>query len=581
MTKKHDSAMDRLLDDLYESLLQLFPEFATRAGDHRFDDRLGDPGPQGRAAYESTVRRFLARIRKIDPALLGPRRRTDLELARLWLETEAEGFPFHFGFLLVDQLQGFQIILPNIVGDMPYDTEYDYGNAIARVEGIPTYVDRLIEGTREGLRSGIRQALPAVEKVLAQIDLQLAMAPADHPFFQPFRRFPDGIPGGAQGRIRTEALAAIGRSALPALRRFAGHLRSEYLPKARREAGIWSLPRGREIYAWLARQSTTTALSPEEIHRIGLTEVERIRSEMEAVKGSTGFQGSLEEFFLFLRSEPRFYHGTAADLVTGYRDISKRVDAELPRFFGRLPRTPYGVVPIPAFAAASNTSAYYQPPPAGGLRPGLFFANTHDLRSRPRYEMEALTLHEAVPGHHLQLALQIEMEDLPRFRTLWLGFTAYVEGWALYCERLGKEMGFYTDPYSEFGRLTFEIWRAARLVVDTGIHHMEWTREQAISYLLATSGLARLNIESEVDRYIAWPAQALAYKIGELRIRDLRRRAEEALGPAFDLRAFHDRILQDGSLPLDLLDQRVAAWIRRGRGAGPGSTPPRRGRQKG
>jgi uncharacterized protein (DUF885 family) len=337
------------------------------------------------------------------------------------------------------------------------------------------------------------------------------------------------------------------------------------------------VPGGEELYAWLVRHYTTRELGPERVHELGLKEVERIRAEMETVKSSSGFAGSLEQFFEHLRKDGRFLFEKPEDLLRGYRDIAKRADAELPRFFGKLPRIPYGVLPIPEFAAPAFPAAYYQPPPADGTRPGIFYVNTHDLQSRPSYEMEALALHEAVPGHHLQLALQLELQGLPPFRTRWLTFTAFVEGWGLYAERLGKEMGFYSDPHAEFGRLSYEVWRACRLVVDTGIHHFGWSRSRAVDYLLGNSGLARSTAEREVDRYIVWPAQALAYKVGEQKILGLRRRAEEQLGDAFRLRAFHDRVLEEGSLPLEVLEKKVIGWLReqkrelRGMSAAPGA----------
>jgi len=554
--------LDSLFSKIYDKLLQLFPEFATRAGNHSLDHLLSDPSPAGQARYEEAIRNFLKMLQGIEAKNVPVRHRTNYDLCRLWLLTEVEGLPFNTHLLLLDPLQGFQISLPNLINDMPFGTGEDYERCLERIGRMETYIGKAMEATRESLRRGVLQARPAVEKVIAQLDLQLGMAAIEHPLFRPFKKFLPSIPRGSQTRLRNRALEIIEEQVIPALGRFRKHLQDEYLPRAREQAGIWSLPSGGDLYAWLVRQSTTTKLSPEEIHQRGLSEVERIRRELEEVKCSTGFGGSLEEFFKFLRTEPRFYYERAEDLLAGYRDVAKRADAELPRFFGKLPRTPYGVLPVPDYAAASNTAAYYLPPPSDGSRPGYFYANTHDLPSRPRFEMEALTLHEAVPGHHLQMALQIELKGLPEFRTRWLTFTSFVEGWGLYAERLGKEMGFYNDPYSEFGRLTYEMWRACRLVVDTGIHHLRWTREESIDYLMKNSSLSRLNIESEVDRYIVWPAQALAYKIGELKILELRERAEREIGSAFNLRNFHDRILEEGSLPLDLLARKVDVWIR-------------------
>jgi len=396
---------------------------------------------------------------------------------------------------------------------------------------------------------------------LAQIDLQLKAPIEDHPYFRPFRRVaaPAGQPGGE--KPEEDARRLVEKEVIPTLGRLRQYLVTEYLPRAREEAGVWGLKRGEEFYAWSARRSTTTDLEPREIHWIGMQEVGRIRTQMEALKNSVGFQGGLQDFFGYLRRDRRFYHETPEAILAEYREIVRRAEARLPRFFRKLPRSRLEVAAVPDYAAASNATAYYQRPAPDGSRPGYFYANTHDPSSRPRFEMEALALHEAVPGHHLQLGLQMEIEGLPLLRTQWLAFSAFIEGWAHYAERLGKEMGFYTDHYSEFGRLTYDMWRACRLVVDTGIHSLRWDRARAAAFLTENTALSRLNIESEVDRYLVWPGQALTYKIGELKIRELRERAENELGAAFDLPAFHDCILAEGSLPLDLLEAQAEAWI--------------------
>ncbi|HET9212856.1 MAG TPA: DUF885 domain-containing protein, partial [Thermoanaerobaculia bacterium] len=309
-----------------------------------------------------------------------------------------------------------------------------------------------------------------------------------------------------------------------------------------------------------ARVSTTTTLTPEQIHQIGLAEVKRIRKEMDALIASTGFKGSFEDFCKFLRTDPRFFYDKPEDLLMGYRDIAKRIDPELIRLFGRLPRLPYGVIPVPSYSEKSQTTAYYEDGSLAAGRPGEFYANTYDLKSRPKWEMEALTAHEAVPGHHLQLSLAQELEGVPEWRK-HDDYTAFVEGWGLYAESLGEEIGLYKDPYSRFGQLTYEMWRAIRLVVDTGMHTMGWTRQQAIDYFKANSAKAEHDIEVEVDRYIVWPAQALAYKIGELKLKELRAYAQKELGPGFDVRAFHDHVLGNGAVPLDLLEKNVRAWV--------------------
>ncbi|RMF56369.1 MAG: DUF885 domain-containing protein, partial [Calditrichaeota bacterium] len=383
----------------------------------------------------------------------------------------------------------------------------------------------------------------------------------DFPLYQPFTAFPDNLAEAQRPRLAALGKEVLEEKVLPAFQQFKAFFADEYIPKASEEISASKrYPDGEAFYAYRIKRFTTTTLSAREIHDIGLREVARIRKRMDAIIEQTGFEGSFQEFVHFLRTDPRFYYTRPEDLLVGYRDICKRMDAELPKLFGKLPRAPYGVRAVPAFAAAQATTAYYNRPSADGTQPGWFYANTYDLKSRPKYEMEALSFHEAVPGHHLQIALQMELEDVPKFRTM-ASYTAFVEGWGLYAESLGKEVGFYRDPYSEFGALSYEMWRALRLVVDTGIHAFGWSRQQAIDFMLENSALTRKNVENEVDRYIAWPGQALAYKIGQMKIRELRTRAEEELGERFDLRAFHDLVLSAGAIPLDILTRRVENWI--------------------
>jgi uncharacterized protein (DUF885 family) len=361
-------------------------------------------------------------------------------------------------------------------------------------------------------------------------------------------------------RLRTRAQAAYSEQVAPAYEKLLAFLEDEYLPASRDSIALGDLPNGEAWYAHNVSNYTTTDLTPEEIHQIGLREVARIRAEMERIREQTGFDGDLPEFFEFLRTDPRFYHTTAEDLLREYRDIAKRADPELMKVFGHLPRTPYGVVAVPSYAEKSQTTAYYQRGSVMAGRPGYFYANTYALDTRPRWEMEALTLHEAVPGHHLQIAIMDELEDVPWYRRVG-GYTAFIEGWGLYSESLGEEMGFYQDPYSKFGQLTYEMWRAIRLVVDTGMHHLGWSRQQAIDYFKENASKQEHDITVEIDRYIVWPGQALAYKIGELKIKELRAWATAELGGRFDVRAFHDTVLGSGAVPLDMLEANVKAWV--------------------
>jgi uncharacterized protein (DUF885 family) len=394
-----------------------------------------------------------------------------------------------------------------------------------------------------------------------QIQGQLTGDPTKSPFYAPFERVPDAVPAADRERLRAAARDAIASSVFPAFTRLRDFVRDTYLPAGTRPIGASALPNGAAYYRYAARQSTTTALSPDEIHRIGLAEVARIRAQMDTVMRRSGFTGTFQEFLTFLRTDPRFYYKTADELVAAYRDISKRADAGLPTLFAELPRNTYGVRPFPDYEAPSQTTARYYQGAADGSRPGWFMVNTHRLDMRPKYEMEALTLHEAVPGHHLQISRAQELRGLPDFRRN-AGYTAFVEGWGLYAESLGAEMpGFYADPYSKFGQLTYEMWRACRLVVDTGMHHHGWSRQRAIDFMRENTAKSEQDIVVEIDRYIVWPGQALAYKIGELKIKELRARAVRELGPRFDVRKFHNALLDNGPLPLDVLEREIDRWI--------------------
>ena len=569
-----DTAMtpvQRLFADDWQYRMEQYPEWATFLGDHRHDDLLTDLSQSAILKRQAHDRAVLARAHAIKPASVKGQDRLSLQLF-LWEKTlDVEGQRFPTWLMPLDQLDGIQVAFPPLITAMPYRTVQDYGNYLARLNAFPRLINQTIALLQEGIRTGWVQPAFQLRGIPAQIDGQLVTDPTKSPVYQPVTAFPVEISQAERARIVSAAERAIMDSVVPALRALGEFVQREYLPAGRKELAANSLPGGNDYYAWRIRRYTTVSLSPASIHQLGLDEVKRIRMAMDSVQQQAGFKGSFAEFLQFLRTDPRFYYATATDLVEGYRDIAKRIDGALPGQFAILPRTPYGVRPFPDYEGPSQTTARYYPSAADGSRAGYMMVNTWQLASRPTYEMEALTLHEAMPGHHLQIARAQELGNLPEFRRN-AGYTAYVEGWALYAERLGSDLGLYTDPYSRFGQLTYEMWRACRLVIDTGIHTMGWSRDSAIAYLLANSAKSAQDAAVEVDRYIVWPGQALAYKMGELKIRAIRHQAETALGDNFDVRRFHNALLDDGPMPLEVLQAQMDKWIAaeqsgRGRGA--------------
>ncbi len=554
-------AFTKLQDDSWEWALRQFPQFATQAGDHRYDDQLGEVSLAAERDRLEARRGFLARLEAIDRAALTPDEQVNYDIFARQLGDDIRGAEFRTYLTPISDRWGFHVEFPEMRRNVPLATVKEYENYIARLRDFADHADGHIELMRAGIEAGV--TLPAVimQRYAEPIEAQIVDDPTESLLYEPLREFPSAVPESEHDRLRAEARTAIAESVVPGYRRFLAFMRDEYVPHCRQTIAASDLPDGREFYRWCVRRYTTVDdLSPEGIHAIGLAEVARIRAEMDDVIREVGFEGDFAEFAEFLRTDPRFYAETPEELIKETSLILKHVDGQLPKLFGQLPRMPYGVRQVPAYIAPQSTAAYYQLPTGDGRQAGFFYVNTYNLPSRPLYMLEALSLHEAVPGHHLQLALQQELDDLPKFRQ-YASFTGYVEGWALYAERLGLEAGCYQDPYSNFGRLTMEIWRANRLVVDTGIHYLGWTRQQAIDFMSENSAAPLHDIRSEVDRYIGWPGQALAYKIGELKIRELRAEAEERLGERFDLRAFHDVVLDSGAVPLDVLENNVHAWI--------------------
>ena len=552
----------KALTDLhFEIALFEQPVFATYIGSSKHQDRWGDNSRLGTRRQEATQRNSLAILKGLDRSALPPGEQLNYDMYVAQIQQNVGAQRFMGNLMPINQLSGIQQDAARALSLMPARNAQQYDNILSRLEGLDTVIDNTIEWMVLGLEKGVTPPKVTLRDVPQQVRNQLFDKPSDSPLLRAFAKMPDSIPAAQQASLRQQAEAVYIAEIKPAYQRLLSFLEDKYLPGARSDIALSSLPDGEAWYAHNVRARTTTDLTPQQIHDIGLSEVKRIRGEMEAVMREVEFDGDLAAFFEFLRTDPRFYHTDPDDLIAEYRAIAKKADPEMVKLFGKLPRLPYGVVKVPAYAEKSQTTAYYQPGSLESGRPGNFFANTYALDTRPRWEMEALTLHEAVPGHHHQIALQQELDDLPWFRRYGWGYTAFVEGWGLYSESLGYDMGFYTDPYSRFGALTYEMWRAIRLVVDTGMHALGWSRQEAIDFFKQNAGKTENDIVVEVDRYIVWPGQALAYKIGQLKILELRQGAEAELGDAFDIRGFHDTVLGAGAMPLDLLEQRVKDWV--------------------
>ncbi|HEX2716450.1 MAG TPA: DUF885 domain-containing protein [Gemmatimonadaceae bacterium] len=537
------------------------PEFATYTGYKGQNDRWTDrsvPAIRRRRAITRDERRVVSAIKR---ARLRAADQLSYDIFRRNLDEDVEGQRFPRELLAVSQMDGPQY-LSDVLERMPARTTRDYEDIVARLEKIPGVIEQTIALLDSGLAIGVTPPRVTLRNVPAQVLGLIPEDPMKSALLSPFVEIPAAVTDADRQRLVARATKAYTGTVRPAYQRFHDYLANTYLPRARETLGMSALPDGAAWYAYNVKVQTTTSRTPAQIHQLGLAEVARIRAQMDSVIRSTGFSGDFAAFTTMLRTDPRFFHKDSASLVRAYRDVAKRIDPELPKLFGRLPRLPYGVTTIPSYAAPSQTTAYYQPGSPEAHRPGQYYVNTYKLDTRPIWEMEALSVHEAVPGHHLQIALAQELEGIPLFRR-YGGYTAFVEGWGLYSESLGPELGLYKDPYSKFGQLTYEMWRAIRLVLDTGIHSMDWTRDSAIAYFKANSAKTEQDITVEVDRYIVWPGQALAYKSGELSMKTLRREAEQQLGDRFDIRAFHDELLGQGALPLDVLEPRMRAWIAR------------------
>jgi uncharacterized protein (DUF885 family) len=562
--KTPDAALDALVEEYFEKQLELSPMNATAIGDTRYDDRLDETTSPGfREKTLAIERAFLDRAHLIDAARLTPGARITYDIFTGERELTLQGANFPEELMPLNQMGGIPMDLAvygSGTGPQPFATARDYDRFLKRLRQLPRWVDGAIAMMREGMARGVTLPQPAVKKIVPQLRELVTPNAQDSIFWAPVKALPAQIPAADRQRIAVEYAAALKDEVLPAYTRLADFFERDYLPAARSTVGWSDLPDGRAWYAWRIHTATTMTKSADEIHALGLSEVARIRGEMEAVKRQVGFQGDLDAFFTFLEEDPRFYFTNEAELLGAYRDVKRRIDALLPKLFSDFPKADYEIRPVEAFRAASAAGGSYQAPSADGKRPGIFYINTHNLKAQPKFGMETLSLHEAAPGHHFQIAIQQELTGLPRVRR-FNGYVAYSEGWALYAESIGKELGVFTDPYQWYGRLSDEMLRAMRLVVDTGLHSKGWTREQAIKYMLDNSSMAESDVVAEVERYIVWPGQALGYKLGQLRITELRAKAQAELGDAFDVREFHSQVLRDGALPMDVLTAKIDRWI--------------------
>ena len=553
------------LDQVWEESLVRDPISATAIGDERYNDKVVDFTT---AAWRADNRRFVERqlkeLKGFDRGKLAGQDRLSYDILKADLEESLEGERFPGWMQPLNQfgsMPGFLAQMGSGRSIQPFRNTKDYDDWYARLKGALPIVDGMIANMRTGLAQGVTQPRPIMEKVLPQIAAHVVDAPEQSIFWGPLKSFPDAVPAADRERLTAQYRALIADQVIPAYRKLHAFVKDEYLPKARTTTAWSALPDGKAWYAYRVKQNTTTAQTPDEIHAIGLAEVARIRAEMEAVRRQVGFEGDLHAFFKHLQTDERFFFTDAASLLTEYRRLQQDINARLPKLFDVFPKADYEVREVEAFRAQSAAGASYMSASADGSRPGVFYVNTYNLKAQPKWGTETLSLHEASPGHHFQGTIAQEVQALPKFRRFGTYYVAYGEGWALYAESIGKELGLFTDPYQWFGRLNDEQLRAMRLVVDTGLHHKGWTREQAIAYMTDNSALADTDIVSEVERYIVIPGQALGYKIGQLEIGRLRAEAERELGPRFDVKEFHRVVLTDGALPMSVLGTKVREWI--------------------
>ena len=552
-------ALNAVFADYWEDTLKHSPEFASTIGDKRYNDQISDYSVKAVNDGLEREENFLMRLAAIDPAGLTDQEKISRELLLRHFAEDAEAADFKEWEMPVNQMGGVHTTYPQLVAQLSFTTVKDYDDWIARLHAIPKAFDQVAANMSIGMDDHRVPPKYLLAKALEQVKSLASQKPEDSPLALPLKSFPATIKTAEQERIKAEMLDAITKEVLPAYLRFARFLEVSYIPAGRAEPGISSLPDGAKYYQFLIRRTTTTDLTAEQIHQIGLDEVKRDEAEMLVIASKLGF-ADMKSFRASLKANPKLHPASREALLGAYRGYLTPMQAKLPQLFGRLPKAPFEVAAVPDFLEKTSAPAYYEAGTHDGGRPGRLRIDTFNAADRNLYAVEAIAYHEGLPGHHLQISIAQELDDVPTFRK-YGGYTAYSEGWGLYSERLGKDVGFYQDPYSDYGRLEADIWRAIRLVVDTGVHSQHWTREQMVQYFIDHSAIDETSIQAEVDRYIAWPSQALAYKIGQLKILELRDRAKAALGDKFDLRAFHDQVLDAGALPLDVLSDRMDGWI--------------------
>jgi uncharacterized protein (DUF885 family) len=552
-------ALNALFDQYWQAALENSPEFASVIGDKRYNDKTSDYSVKAMNLWLEREQGFMLKLAAIDPTEFTDAEKTSREMLLRGFSDDLEGQQFKQWEMPIDQMGGIYSSYPQLVAELSFDSVKDYDDWIARLKALPNAFDQVITNMSIGMEDRRVPPKYLLEKAQEQIKLLAGQKPEDSPLALPVKKFPASISAAEQERIKTEMLAVVGKQALPAYQRLARFMEVSYIPAGRAEPGLSALPDGAKFYQYLIRVTTTTDLTAEQIHQIGLDEVKRNETEEVAIAQKLGF-ADLKTFRASLKGNPKLHPVSGEALLEAYRSYLTPMVAKLPQLFGRLPKAPFEVVPVPDYLEKNSAAAYYETGTPDGSRPGRLRIDTWNAADRNLFEVESTAYHEGVPGHHMQLSIAQEMTGLPEFRKFG-GYTAFAEGWALYTERLGKDLGLYQDPYSDYGRLESDQLRAIRLVVDTGVHSMHWTRKQMVDFFHDHSSIAEVELQSETDRYVAWPSQALAYKIGQLKILELRDRAKKALGEKFDIRGFHDQVIDSGALPLDLLDARINAWI--------------------